>query len=170
MQTEDQKTFRLREIPEVMRRLLEAYNAEETTDDERLNIEVQLENLELELSVFIDGACTFLGECEANEEIWKTEIERLRKKQQAATMQAERTRNFIGELLQRRGVDKLDTGLYTVGFRKSEAVIVSNEAVLPPEYVRTKIEPDKVALKKALKDGIWIDGVHIQSFKNLQIR
>lgn len=170
MQTQDIKTFRLREIPEVMRRLLEDYNSEECSDDERLKIELQLENLELELSDFLTGACTFLGECQANEEIWKSEIERLKKKQQMAKAKAERTENFIKESMLRRGVDKIDTGLYTLGFRKSEAVIVSNEALLPSKYTRTKIEADKVAIKRAIKEGEHINGAWIETYKNLQIR
>jgi hypothetical protein len=170
MKTEDTKTFRLREIPEIMRAFLEEYSSEECSDDRRLTIEFELEKMDMQFTDFLTGACTFLGECDANEGIWKSEIDRLREKQQSAKAKAERTRNFIKELMLRRGVEKIDTGLYNLSFRKSEAVVVTDEALLARVFIRAKTEVDKVAVKMAIKDGQIVNGAFIVSNKNLQIR
>jgi hypothetical protein len=43
------------------------------------------------------------------------------------------------------------------------AVVVTDEAVLPQEYIRTKTEPDKSKLKDALKDGLTIPGAELSN-------
>ena len=58
-----------------------------------------------------------------------------------------------------------------VSFKKSESLEISEEAVIPDEYLRFK-EPEvnKADLKKAIKAGLTIGGVWIEEKNNIQIK
>lgn len=66
--------------------------------------------------------------------------------------------------------ESFKTQRVTVSYRKSETVEVSPDAELDFDYVRIKKEPDKAALKKALKAGEQIDGVRLVEHSNMQIK
>lgn len=57
-------------------------------------------------------------------------------------------------------------------FKDTDAVIVDNQAEVPEEYIRTKImkEVDKIAAKKAIKDGMEISGLHLEYRKHLTVK
>ena len=59
-----------------------------------------------------------------------------------------------------------------ISFRESERLEVDDESKIPDEYIRVTVkkEPDKTAIKKAIKDGREIDGVHLQRYKNIQVK
>jgi len=42
--------------------------------------------------------------------------------------------------------------------------------LLPDEFIRIKVEPDKAKLKQAIKQNREIEGVHIESRQSLQIK
>lgn len=72
--------------------------------------------------------------------------------------------NFAGE--------KLQTGKVSVGWRSSESVEVSEIEKIPKQYLTFKvvIEPDKTAIKKAIKDGAEIEGCELVKKQNIQIK
>jgi hypothetical protein len=66
----------------------------------------------------------------------------------------ERRKGAIMAAMELAGVQKLELASATVSVGKGKpAVIITNEAALPPGYVRTKttVTPDKVAILKALQ-------------------
>lgn len=69
--------------------------------------------------------------------------------------------------------EKLSTARVSVSYRKSEAVEISCPVDALPESfqrVKTTVEPDKTALKAALKAGEEIDGVQLVSRQSMQIK
>ena len=42
-------------------------------------------------------------------------------------------------------------------------VVIANDKEIPPEFLRTKVEPDKVAIRDALKDGATIPGCFLSN-------
>lgn len=68
--------------------------------------------------------------------------------------------------------ERFGTAKVAVSFRRSESVEIADEAVIPKEYLREKVEvvPDKVALKAALKAGAEIAGVALVENQNVQIK
>ncbi len=70
------------------------------------------------------------------------------------------------------GEKKFETAKVVFSFRKSEVLEVQEGAKLPEEFsnVKVTIEPNKVALKAALKAGEVIDGVCLVEKQNLQIK
>lgn len=68
--------------------------------------------------------------------------------------------------------EKFETGKVSVSYRKSEKVVIDDLEKLPEEYVRTKVtrEADKTNIKKALKEGIEIEGCRLEEGRNIQVK
>jgi hypothetical protein len=64
-----------------------------------------------------------------------------------------------------------EVGFNKFGTRKSETVEVEDVNQLPKEYKTIKVTEaaDKIAIKKALKSGLEIEGCYIQENQNLKI-
>ena len=67
------------------------------------------------------------------------------------------------------GHERVDTPLFKVSFRKSQAVEV-DETVLPEAYKIATWKADKKRLKEDLKNGLEIIGASLVERKNLSIR
>ena len=81
------------------------------------------------------------------------------------------------EFLKRLLLDNMDgqkfsTVKCSVSFRRSEAVQVDDVNKVPVEWLRTKttVEPDKTAIKAALKDGQEITGCKLVENTSVQIK
>ena len=106
---------------------------------------------------------------DADMEIRKNEIERLRKLNDADNSKKERMKEAVKESMELTGHDRVDTPLFKVSFRKSEAVEV-DDLLLPEAYKVATYKPDKKRLKEDLKNGLEILGAELVERKNLSIR
>jgi hypothetical protein len=59
---------------------------------------------------------------------------------------------------------------FKISWRKSEKVEITNEDVIPAEYVKQTISFDKLAMKAAMKNGNVIDGVQLVETQSIQIK
>lgn len=57
-----------------------------------------------------------------------------------------------------------------ISWRKSESVEVKDLDAIPTEYIKIAKTADKMALKKALKDGIAVDGVELKENLNMSVK
>jgi len=59
-----------------------------------------------------------------------------------------------------------------IGWRKSEAVEITNEQALRAPYVRYEnvLKVDKTAIKAALKDGVKMNGAELVKRNNIQVK
>ncbi len=68
----------------------------------------------------------------------------------------------------------VNIGTFTLSYRKSEAVKIDDQSKIPFEYIRTPEppapQPDKTAIKEALKAGQLVPWATIEVRKNLQIK
>lgn len=106
---------------------------------------------------------------DADMEVRKNEIERLRKLNDADNSKKERMKEAVKESMELTGHDRVDTPLFKVSFRKSEAVEV-DDLLLPEAYKVATYKPDKKHLKEDLKNGLEILGAELVERKNLSIR
>lgn len=52
----------------------------------------------------------------------------------------------------------------TISVRETPgAVIITDESALPPDYIRTKTEPDKALIRQALKDDYTVKGAEMSN-------
>jgi hypothetical protein len=70
------------------------------------------------------------------------------------------------------GIEKIDSPLFKISLRRSEAVEVEVPEALPVDWQVKKvtITADKVAIKKAIKEGYSINGARLVENFNLQIK
>lgn len=106
---------------------------------------------------------------EADIEARKNEIKRLTELNRADKRKIERMEGNLKESMVVTGHEQVNTTLFKVSFRKSEAVEV-DDLLLPEAYKVATYKPDKKRLKEDLKNGLEILGAELVERKNLSIR
>lgn len=106
---------------------------------------------------------------EADIEARKNEIKRLTELNRADERKNERLKEVLKESMALTGHERVDTTLFKVSFRKSEAVEV-DDLLLPEAYKVATWKADKKRLKEDLKNGLEILGAELVERKNLSIR
>lgn len=100
------------------------------------------------------------------------EIKRLMELKQAHDRKVASVDKQIDYLLKLFKIEKMQTEINELSYRKSEAVILTNEEAIPAEYKKEKVtvSVDKTEIKKALKAGLEIAGASLEVRQNLQIK
>lgn len=106
---------------------------------------------------------------EADIEARKNEIKRLTELNKGDEKKKDRLKETLSTSMALTGYDRVDTKLFKVSFRKSQAVEV-DEMLLPESYKVATYKPDKKRLKEDLKNGLEILGAELVERKNLSIR
>lgn len=106
---------------------------------------------------------------ESDVESRKNEIKRLTELNKADEKKKDHLKETLSTSMQLTGHERVDTPLFKVSFRKSQAVEV-DELVLPESYKVATWKPDKKRLKEDLKNGLEIVGASLVERKNLSIR
>ena len=75
----------------------------------------------------------------------------------------------ISNALQNYGIEKIETPLVKMSFRKSSSVEV-DETKLNQKWFKYVATPDKTLIKQAIKEGEVIDGAEIVEKLNLQVK
>lgn len=102
----------------------------------------------------------------------EAEIKRLQELKQAHEKKIISGAKQIDYLLKLFKIEKMQTEINELSYRKSEAVIFTDEALIPAEYKKEKltISVDKTEIKKAIKAGTEVPGAEIEVRQNLQIK
>lgn len=106
---------------------------------------------------------------DADVEARKNEIKRLTELNKADEKKKDHLKETLSISMALTGHERVDTPLFKVSFRKSQAVEV-DETVLPESYKVATWKPDKKRLKEDLKNGLEIVGASLVERKNLSIR
>lgn len=163
----------LRDISAQLNYLVEKYNDLDTTDEERSEIESQLESIDMTFEEKIQSLATLKQSYEDRAESFSKELSRLKDWQSKCTNKAEWIKQYISSAMKIARKDKVETDFYKFSFRKAESVVVTPEANVPKElckYTPESWTPDKTALKKAIQSGEEIAGVMIETNYHLQIK
>jgi hypothetical protein len=76
----------------------------------------------------------------------------------------EAIRELMFNIMEMAGLKKHEMALATLFIRNGpEKVIVTDEQRLTDEYVRIKREPNKIAIKQALENGVPVDGAELSN-------
>ena len=68
------------------------------------------------------------------------------------------------KVLMQAGVKKLELAAATLSIRAGQPrVIITDEARLPPDCIRTRTEPDKIAIKEHLARGEPVAGAELSN-------
>jgi hypothetical protein len=128
----------------------------------------RFEELELTRDAKIENICLWIKNLKAEAEALKAEKDAFAQRQKAAENKMESLKRYISGYLDGTA---FESAKVKVSFKKSESLEISEEAVIPDEYLRFK-EPEvnKADLKKAIKAGLTIGGVWIEEKNNIQIK
>ena len=152
---------------ELTGQFLDIYNME--LDDETKADTLESIDWNSEYEEKVENYIKVIKNNEADIEARKNEIKRLTELNRADERKNERMKEVLKESMDLTGHDRVDTKLFKVSFRKSEAVEV-DDLLLPEAYKVATYKPDKKRLKEDLKNGLEILGAELVERKNLSIR
>lgn len=156
----------LYELTEVSRQLIELFENEEI-DEQTLQDNLEAIGVEGKLEDY----CKVIRQLEADAFVYKTEKLRFGEKQSKAEKSVERMKAAIARYFEAIGSTGEKAGVFDIKLRKSESVVVDDLLKIDDTYLRYKEpEPDKTAIKKAIKAGIVLEGVHIEEKNNVNIK
>lgn len=100
------------------------------------------------------------------------EIKRLTALKKSKVSKIDNLEARLSNSMQSIGFDKFDLGLFKLSFRKSTSVEVIDVNQLPEGFkrVKTTVDADKVAIKKAIESGKEVFGATIKNSVSLQIK
>jgi hypothetical protein len=109
---------------------------------------------------------------EADSQAIDNEIKRLKAMKEAKGGAIERMKEAVKNAMLAGGIDKIESSLFKLSLRRSEAVEVVNIDQLPENLITVKktVSADKVKIKEAIKSGEVIPGAVIIENFNLQIK
>ena len=152
---------------ELTGRFLDIYNME--LDDETKADTLESIDWNIDYGDRVENYIKVIKNNEADIEARKNEIKRLTELNRADERKNERLKEVLKESMDLTGHERVDTSLFKVSFRKSEAVEV-DDLLLPEAYKVATWKADKKRLKEDLKNGLEILGAELVERKNLSIR
>lgn len=149
----------MRPLYEIDRDIAELLNDAELTEDGEWILDVDaLQALTMEREQKLTGVALYVKNVVAEAEMVKAEKKALADRQSALERKAERLKEWLQSAL---AGQKLSDPRVNISYRKVQRVEVSSVAGIPEAYLRVKVEPDKTALKNALKKGEVIEGASL---------
>jgi hypothetical protein len=112
----------------------------------------------------------FIGNLSTQNNRIDDEIKRLQLLKRKNTQLLEFLQKGLVQAVNEFGV--IRTGTHTIGVRHSEECVIEDTDKIPDRFktVRVDVQVDKLALKKAIKNGENIPGAHIQGNQHPVIR
>lgn len=129
----------------------------------------RLEALQMERGKKIENVALWVKNLKADLEALKAEKEAFAERERQTKAKIESLSKWLTGAL---NGEKFSTSKVIVSFRNSEAVEITNDALIPKKYIRKKIEtaPDKAAIKEAIKSGLKVRGAILIQNQNISIK
>lgn len=142
----------------------------EEMEDEGMN--EYLDTLNMQMSEKVENIIRYRQSLTMSADAIGNEIERLSKLKTSLSNRAKSLEGYIAYTMGKNELEKIETSIAKVSFRKSESVEVDNIELIPAEFIITKTtkQADKIAIKNAIKGGKEIPGATIKQNKSLQIK
>lgn len=128
-----------------------------------------LQQLEIDRDEKVENICLFIKDLRAEATALDAEKKALDDRKNAAQRKADSLSRYLQAML---AGEKFKTARCAVSYRKSQAVVITDQDAIPEEYIRVKVsrEPDKIALKDALKTVGAIDGAVLEERTSMIIK
>lgn len=139
-------------------------------DDETFNDTLESIDFEENFAQSCEWFIKMQRNAEADAERFKAEKDTFAKKQKEAEVMAERFKERIKEAMILTNQQKVDTGLFKLSLRKTESVTVFDPSNLSDEFLKVKVEPNKTAIKKAIKNGQVVLGAELTEGRSVIVK
>lgn len=132
----------------------------------------QLDALEMERDKKIENALLYEEQMKADAKEIDEYIKRLQERSRAKKNTAESIKNWIIGRMQESKENKFETARIRASLRVVAAnkTVITDEMLLPPQYLKTKIEPDTTAIKAAIKAGEVVPGATLIDSVSLTVK
>lgn len=162
--------MKIYEIPGALRELLDRLDADPDTGEVDGDALAAYAEYQGQAAEKLEGTACYVRELEAEAATLKAEEDRLAKRRKALEGKSARLKAYMMPALEAMG-GKVKGVMASVRIGKSQAVYVFDLDALPDAFKRvvTKVDPDKVVLKKALKAGEDIPGAALEDRQSVVI-
>ena len=128
-----------------------------------------LAEIESDKSNKADNIAFLVKQAKDSQEAIKAEIDRLNERKKMFIRQEEKLKELLTFLL---SGEKLKTDKFTFSFRSSQSVEITDESLIPAEYlvVKETVTPDKKKIKEVLAEFGEVPGAAIVVKKTLGVR
>jgi hypothetical protein len=160
--------MRLYEITNEAQYLAALLETEELTPELEAELLINQEQLQTKAINYAKVISNYQGESDAID----AEIKRLKAMKESRDKKVTWLTDSLKKAMMVSGIEKIDSPLFKLSLRRSEAVEVEVPEALPVDWQVRKvmITADKVAIKKAIKEGYAITGARLVENFNLQIK
>lgn len=161
--------IKLHEIPTALAGMLDLIQVDEETGE----IEpATLESVQIASEEKIIATAMYIRRLDALNEATKETIQDLQERVRADSKRIEALKWLMTKAMDSLQYTEVKSPEVTLRFRKSSSVEITDSEALPEQFLRTKtvVEPDKTAIKNALKAGEKIQGAQLVESRNLQIK
>lgn len=158
----------LYQITEESRYLALLLETEELTPELEAELVINQEQLMTKAVNYAKVIANYQGESDAIDQ----EIKRLKAMKESTDKKVEWMKEAVRKAMLVAGIEKIDSPIFKLSLRRSEAVEVEVPEALPIDWQVKKvaISADKVAIKKAIKEGYEITGARLVENFSLQIK
>lgn len=129
----------------------------------------KLSQLQMERDTKLENVALWIKDLKAEITALKAEKDAFAEREKQAKTKLEGLEKWLAFAL---NGEKFSTSKVAVSFRKSEAVDVQNEEILPKKYFNRKITytVNKTAIKEAIKSGLKVKGAALIENNNIQVK
>ena len=111
-----------------------------------------------------------ISEYDAQADACAQEIKRLQAYKKTCENVSKRMKERLTDAMHTFNTDKVTAGTFRFSFRKSTAVVIENEEMIPDDFFKTERTLCKKELMDALKAGEVIVGATLETRQSLQMR
>lgn len=161
--------IKLHDIPAALAGMLDLIQVDEETGE----IEpATLESVQIASEEKIIATAMYIRRLDALNKATKETIQDLQERVRADSKRIEALKWLMTKAMDSLQYTEVKSPEVTLRFRKSSSVEITDSESLPEQFLRTKtvVEPDKTAIKNALKAGEKIQGAQLVESRNLQIK
>lgn len=166
--------MKLYEYDDIIATLYRAAESEDGIDPETGMVFdiTQLDALEMERDKKIENALLYEEQMKADAKEIDEYIKRLQERSRVKKNTAESIKQWLIGRMRESGESKFETSHIRAILRVVTAnkTVITNEQSIPPQYLKTKIEPDTAAIKAALKSGEVVPGAELADSISLTIK
>ena len=107
---------------------------------------------------------------EYENDIIDAEIKRLKALKEQKEKAIQKLKDAVSDAMNLYGIEKVESPALKLSFRKSESVEISENLDKRFMIEKVTLQPDKVAIKEAIKKGEQVEGAVLVINQNLQIK
>lgn len=142
----------------------------ESIDDE-IDVTAALAEVDGELEDKLENIAKLIRNLEAEAKAYEDEEKRLKAQKQAAKNRIESLKRYVKGSLETIGKDKVEAGIFKWSLQNGPGrVEITDETKIPDEYFVKVIKPLRSEIKKAIEEGVIIEGAEIIRGKSLRLR